>query len=301
MRAGGDHEATPGPSPPGPDRCGPPGARRRASQVLIAVQNRLEPTVVGRVWRQLSDLGFINSSLQFTAAFTVGFIPFLMLLSAALGPGMTRAIVTRSGFSSQAVHDLATLFTHARTASATVTVLAVVLAVLGGGAVAHMVQAWYAKTFRSQVRGWKAIARRAQWLAGVLGFLALQAVIGRRIQPHGGDIAAACAQFLLALVFWWWSLHALLAGQVGWRRLFPAGLATAACYTGLSVYIAWVMSSSIVANEATYGPIGAVITLLTAETGLAVVLQLGAAIGASVGRRKDPDSSRPSRSQTSAD
>jgi membrane protein len=129
-----------------------------------------------------------------TAAFTLGFIPFLMLLSAALGPGLTRAIVTRSGFSTKAAHDLAVLFTHARTAPATVTVLALVLAVSGGDAVARMVQAWYAKTFRVQIRGWKAIARRVQWLAGVFGFLALQAVIGRRIQPHGGDIAAASTQ-----------------------------------------------------------------------------------------------------------
>lgn len=285
MRSGGDHAATSGPSQPRLDRCGPPGAPRRASQVLSAARNRLEPTVAGRVWRQLSELGFIDSSLQFTAVFTVGFIPFLMLVSAALGPGMTRAIVTRSGFSSQAVHDLATLFTHARTAPASVTVLALALAVLGGGAVAHMIQTWYAKTFRAQVRGRRAIARRAQWLAGVVGFLALQAVIGRRIHPHGGDIAAAGAQFFLVLAFWWWSMHALLAGQLPWRRLFPAALATAACYTGLTAYIAWVMSSSIVANDASYGPIGAVITLLTAETGLAVVLQLGASIGASIGRR----------------
>jgi membrane protein len=300
MRArGGNHEATPESSQLRQGRYGPAGARRRASQVLSAARNRLEPTVAGRVWRQLSELGFINSSLQFTAAFTLGFIPFLMLLSAALGPGLTRAIVTRSGFSGRAVHDLAMLFTQARTAP--VTVLALVLAVLGGDAIALMVQSWYAKAFRAQIRGWKAIARRIQWLAGVLGFLALQAVIGRRIQPHGGDIAAAGAQFLLALVFWWWSLHALLGGQVPWRRLFPAGLATAVCYTGLSVYITYVMSSSIVANEAAYGPIGTVITLLAAETGLAVVLQLGTAIGASIGRRKDPDIYRPGRSKTPAD
>jgi len=260
------------------------------------MQNRLEPTAVGQVWRQLSEFEITNNSLQFAAAFTVGFIPFLMLLSVALGPGLTRAVVTQSGFSSQASDDLAMLFTHARTAPATLTVLALALAVLGGSAVAHMIQTWYAKTFRLQVRGWKAIARRAQWLAGVFGFLALQAVIGRRIQPHSGDVAAAGAQFVLSLAFWWWSLHALLSGQIPWRRLFPAGLATAACYTGLGAFISYVMSSSIVANEATYGPIGIVITLLSAETGLAVVVQLGAAIGAAIGGRKDGH--RPARSRT---
>jgi len=57
------------------------------------------------------------------------------------------------------------------------------------------------------------------------------------------------------------------------------------------------MSSSIVSNEAMFGPIGAVFTLVTAEIGLAVALQLGAAIGAAIGRGKDPDGHRPDRSR----
>jgi len=296
--ADSNHQARPRSSQLRQDRSRLASSWRRANQVLHAAQNRLEPTAAGRVWRQLSELGIIDSSLQFAAAFTVGFIPFLMLLSAALGPGLTRAIVTRSGFTSQAAHDLALLFTHAGTASTTLTALALVLAVLGGDAVAGMIQTWYAKTFRAHIRGWKAMARRAQWLAGVFGFLAMQAVIGRRIQPHGGEAAAAGAQFLLSLVFWWWSLHALLSGQIPWRRLFPAGLATATCYTCLGAYITYVMSSSIVANDATYGAIGTVITLLTAEIGLAVAVQLGAAIGATAGRGKDGH--RPGTSRTPA-
>ena len=142
------------------------------------------------------------------------------------------------------------------------------------------------------------MARRAEWLVGVSGFVASQVVIGRRIQPLGGDIAAASAQFLLAVVFWWWSLHCLLSGQVPWRRLFAAGLATAVCCTGLGVYIEYVMSSSIVSTEAMFGPIGAVFTLITAEIGLAVALQLGAVIGATIGRGTTPTAPVPSRSRT---
>src|SRR5215467_11914170 len=96
--------------------------------------------------------------------------------------------------------------------------------------------------------------------------------------------------------FLWWSLHCLLSGQIPWRRLFAAGLATAVCYTGLGVYIVYVMSSSIVSNEAMFGPIGAVFTLITAEIGLAVALQLGAAIGAAIGTRQDTDGHRSGRS-----
>ena len=42
-------------------------------------------------------------------------------------------------------------------------------------------------------------------------------------------------------------------------------------------------SSSILSNEASDGPIGAVMTLLTIEVGLGVALHLGAVIGATIG------------------
>jgi uncharacterized BrkB/YihY/UPF0761 family membrane protein len=84
----------------------------------------------------------------------------------------------------------------------------------------------------------------------------------------------------------------LLAGQISWRRLFVAGLATAVCCTGLGAYITYVASTSIVSNEARYGPIGTAMTLLTTEIGLGVALQLGAAIGATAARGQDRISGR---------
>ena len=263
------------------------GCWRVASEAFRAGRNRLEPTVAGRVWKQLSELDVINSSLKFAAVFTLGFIPFLMLLSAALGSDLP-AIIIRGAFKAKAARDLAVLFAHGPTASASPPVPGLILAVIGGAAISQMLQTWYTTIFRAHAHRWTAMVRRVEWLAGVFGYVALQVVISRGIQPHGGPIVVASMQFLLALAFWWWSLHTLLAGQIRWRRLFPAGLATAVCYTGLGIYITYVMSSTIVTNETTYGPIGAVITLLTAEIGLAVTLQLGAAIGASLGPGKNP-------------
>jgi membrane protein len=94
---------------------------------------------------------------------------------------------------------------------------------------------------------------------------------------------ASGAQLLLSAAFWWWTLHCLLAGRITWRRLFPGGLVTAICYSGVGVYVTLFGSSSILSNEASYGPIGAVMTLLTIEVGLGVALHLGAVIGATIG------------------
>jgi len=275
------------------------GCWRVASAALRAGWNRLEPTVAGRVWKQLSELDVINSSLRFAALFTLGFIPFLMLLSAALGSDLP-AIIIQGTFKAKAARDLGMLFTHGPTAPTGLPVPGLILAVIGGAAISQMLQTWYTTIFRAHVHRWTAMVRRARWLAGVFGYVALQVVISRGIQPHTGPIVVASVQFLLALVFWWWSLHTLLAGQIPWRRLFPAGLATAVCYIGLGIYITYVMSSTIVTNESTYGPIGAVITLLTAEIGLAVTLQLGAAIGASLGPGRSPDGRPPDTFQASA-
>jgi hypothetical protein len=303
--AGGDSsKSVPTPSQPRRGRGRLAGAQRKAGGALRVGRNRLEPTVAGRIWRQLAGLGVIDSSMQFAAVFTLGFIPYLRVLSAVLGSGLSRAIVVGSGFSlsGQAGHDVTTLFTHGRTVPVVESMLSVAVAVLGGLAISHLIQTWYAKIFRTQIRGWKAFARQAEWLAGVFGFVTLQVVIGRRIEPPGGHVAAAGAQFLLAIAFWWWSLHCLLSGQIPWRRLFLAGLATAVCCTGLSAYISYVASSSIISNEAMYGPIGAVITLLTAEIGLGVAIQLGAAIGATIGGGKsDQRSVRSSASTAGAD
>jgi len=229
----------------------------------------------------------MNSSLQFAALFTLGFIPFLIVLSVAIGAGLSHAMIMGSGFNARASHDVTMLFSHSRTAPASLSVPAVLLAILGGSATSHQIQAWYGKIFRTQIHGRKAMAHRAEWLAGVFGFVTLQAVVVGRIQPMGGHVAAAGAQFLLSVAFWWWSLHCLLARQIPWRRLFIAGVATAVCCTGLGVYIACLASSSLVSNEASYGPFGAVMTLVTAEIGLGVALHLGAVIGATIGRGKD--------------
>jgi membrane protein len=254
-----------------------------ASKAFSAARSRLESTLPGRIWKRLTELGFIDSSLQFAAMFTLSFIPFLMLLSVALGTDLSRAIAARSGFSTKAGYDVTTLFTHGRTVFTSLSILGLVLVVFGADSTSRILQIWYAKIFRAEVHSWKARARRAQWLAGVFGFLALQVAIGRRVEPASGHIAASAAQFILAVAFWWWSLHCLLAGQIPWRRLFLAGLATAVCYTAVGIYIAYFASSSIISNEATYGPIGAVMTLLTIEIGLGVALHIGAVIGATIG------------------
>ena len=65
----------------------------RMERTRIRWQKRFEATAVGKVWNRLSELGFVDSSLQFSAAFILSFIPFLLLVSAAIGRNLPHALV----------------------------------------------------------------------------------------------------------------------------------------------------------------------------------------------------------------
>jgi membrane protein len=243
-------------------------------------QKRFEKTAVGKVWIRLSALGFVDSSLQFSAAFILFFIPFLLLVSAAIGRDLPHALVTRSGFSPSAAHDVTSLFTRRRTPFTAFTVVGVILTVAGADSMTKTLQNWYEKVFAETIVGWKKMARRALWLVGAAGYLMVQFLIGRRFGPIGGGITIAISQFVLSIVFWWWSVHCLLAGQVRWRRLFASGCATAICYTVVGLYVRIWASWTIMSNERSYGPIGAMMTILATLVALGIAILLGAVIGA---------------------
>ena len=254
----------------------------RANTTYVATRARLDRTIVGRIWGHLQALGFWSSSLRFAAVFTLFFVPFLLLASAIVGLDFSRSVADRSGFSRQAAHDLNSLFVHGRT-PVSLTVIGVILLVNGADTMAAILQEWYGKVFGQVPVGWVARISRIRWLGGVIAFVALQAVISRRFEPIGGGAATRVLQLLLAFLFWWWSLHCLLGGQVSWRRVIPAGVATTVCYAGVGLYIQFFVSSNIVSSEASYGPVGVVMTLLTVLVGLGVALHIGAVVGADFG------------------
>jgi membrane protein len=121
-----------------------------------------------------------------------------------------------------------------------------------------------------------------------MAYLWVEVLVGRQVGPAGGHVVIYLAEFVVAVVFWWWSVHVLLLGQFGWRELFPVGVATGICLTGLSVVSSFAFSSSIVSNEKSYGPIGVVMTLLSYVIGLAVVLHIGAVAGRMWSERHTP-------------
>jgi uncharacterized BrkB/YihY/UPF0761 family membrane protein len=67
--------------------------------------------------------------------------------------------------------------------------------------------------------------------------------------------------------------------QVPLRRMFPAGVATGACLTGLGVVSAFFFSDQVTSGQRSYGPAGVVIALITFLVGYGVCLHAGAVFG----------------------
>jgi membrane protein len=256
------------------------------TRALGVVQwQRVEKSWPMRWWNQLDQMGFVQSCIVFAGLFVISFLPFLLLVSAALGSDFSHALTARSHLSPSAARDVNSLFAHKGGGVTSQSIIGLVLVALGGESLARNLQSWYAKVFDCSVEGWRAQARRLWWLGGAFGFVALQYVIARHVHTFP---TARTAQLVLSVVFWWWTLHCLLAGSLQWRRLFIGGAATAALTTALGLLFSAFGSSSITSSQRIYGPVGTITVLIEVLVGLGVAVHLGALLGSRVGRLRRP-------------
>lgn len=255
------------------------GRRQQASGLLA----RAKHTWPVEWWTELQSLGFVRNSFQFAGTFMLSLVPFLLVVSAVLDWNVPRVLVIRGGFSPEAAKDVTSLFAHSGAGAVSQSIIGIIFAVAGGDGVASTLQDWYSKVFGESIPAWRATGRQFWWLGGLVGFLALQGVIGRQLRPAGGIVLTGFLQFVLAVLFWWWSLHCLLASHLPWRRLVVGGIATAVLYTAVGVYFALFAAGSVVSDEHAYGPIGTVMVLFECLIGLGMAVLLGAVIGARYG------------------
>ena len=116
--------------------------------------------------------------------------------------------------------------------------------------------------------------------------------IGKTLRDGpAGPVALAAVEGVGFSLFFWWSIHFLLAGREPWRAVCPAAIATAVCWVGLGVFAAFYFSTTIVDDSKTYGTIGVTFTLVTWFIAMGAVLTLGAVFGAVWQQRKGGNSS----------
>jgi membrane protein len=274
---------------------GPSAAHRRLVQGGTHVAERVRSSTAGSVWYRLNAVDFMNSSMQFAALGLLCLFPFLVVVSAGTGHDLRRTVITRMGLDRQAANDVNTLISPGNHAVTSLDVLGGILIILGAIGIASTLQAWYERVYDQTPPGrwWRQLANRLLWLVGFVVYLASQEFIAVQLTDVAARIPIYVITLVIAVVFYWWTLHVLLLGRLGWTELFPSALATAVCLTGLGVFSSLLFSGQIVSSANDYGPIGVVIILLSWLIGIGVCFHLGAVIGRAWNERKaDPRSAR---------
>lgn len=259
-------------------------APARAWWMPPAVEARLasfERSAAGRYWAHLSTVDFMNSSFAFAALAVLSAFPFLAVTSSVVGGDIRQAIVARMGLNVQARHDVDLLIARGDQAVAALTWFSAILLVLGGIGMASTLSTWYHRIYeRTPPKG--LVRHLVYQFAGVAAFalyISFEVWLFAKVRPIGGDALIFLLTFVLAVLFWWWSAYMLLYGQVPLRRMFPAGVATASCITGLGI-VSWLLfSDQVTSGEKSYGPAGVVIALISYLVGYGVCLHAGAVFG----------------------
>jgi membrane protein len=185
------------------------------------------------------------------------------------------------GLNHQAAAAVDGLISSGETAVTTLSVFGLAWVVFGSFGISATLQSWYHKVYDeppSQPAA-KQLTAQAFWLVAFLAYLTVQVLIGRQVGSFGAHVLIFVAQFGCAVVFWTFSPYLLLLGRIAWRAALPGGIATGLCLTGLSVFSALVLSSSVVSGNENYGPVGVVTALLSYLIGFGVCIHLGAVFG----------------------
>ncbi|HUA48467.1 MAG TPA: YhjD/YihY/BrkB family envelope integrity protein [Solirubrobacteraceae bacterium] len=110
--------------------------------------------------------------------------------------------------------------------------------------------------------------------------MAAEGIIEHPERRAAGPVVQALLTFVIATIFFYWTMHFLLDGRVPWRRLVRPALVTALLWVALAVFSSLYFSTTVIDDSKTYGTIGVVFTFLTWFILVGSVIVLGAACGA---------------------
>jgi membrane protein len=282
--SGSSHEAEPEPALTPSSETGVEEVPAAGSSKLRGLRDRLETfekSAAGRYWAHLSTADFMNSSFAFAALAVLSAFPFLAVTSSVIGGDIRKGIVARMGLNAEATRDIDGLIATGNQAIQTLTWFSAIVLVLGGIGMASTLSAWYHRIYeRTPPKG--LVLHFGYQLAGVVAFtlyISFQVELFDEARPVGGNGLIFLLTFVTATLFWWWSSYMLLYRKVPLRQMFPAGVATGACLTGLGIVSAFFFSDQVTSGQESYGPAGVVIALITFLVGFGVCLHAGAVFG----------------------
>ena len=239
--------------------------------------------------RRAAELNLPTHSLALAAQQILCTAPLLVAFSVARRHADTQNIgdvlTHYLALTPAAAQDVASLFDNSHAVTRADRLVGLFLALLFATAIAATQQRWFELVW-SQQRApvLRSSIRQLQWVIGLCAYLVIVLYagraghgVGRRV--HAGRPAGPVVQFIVSLIFFWWSQHVLLGGRIPWRRLVPGALGMA---LGMSVLVGasgYAMSGEIVAEVADYGLIGSTFVLSLWLVTLSALVCGGALLG----------------------
>ena len=260
-----------------------PTTRRR----LTAARVRYERSWVSDLVKQLKVLHFFDWTSVFGAEMLWSALPFMILLSSLANHRIDDDISRHIGLDSHGADIVRDLFRSTPSHAVVPIVTGLLIAFAGVVTVVSSLQVIYERLFEQKHRGWRDLPRYVAWVAIVLGVLVVEGIVNKPERTATGPVGETLVTFVVATIFFGWTMHFLLAGSVPWRLLIRPALVTAVLWVALGFFSELYFSSMIVDDTKDFGAIGAVFTFLTWFILIGGVIVFGAAIGAVWQRRSD--------------
>ncbi|MFE2263949.1 ribonuclease BN [Streptomyces griseosporeus] len=228
--------------------------------------------------RRGKELELLHRAMGFAILALVTLAPLLIVIAAAdpLGHGgFALWLVDGMDLSGRSARTLEQVFGPPRKVISTTGAWSVALLALFGLSFGSSVQNGYERVWEPAVGPWHRLWRQAVWLAVLMAYVYAQ-VLTRTVLQGSARIPLS---MLAGLLFFWWSPHFLLHGQVHWRHLLPGAVATMAGLVGLRWFSYLVFTPLLVTNAISYGPVGAILVVESWLVGVGFVVYGGALLG----------------------
>ncbi len=265
-------------SPPAPQER--PAAGGRPRRLLNAARARYEGSWVEDIVAQLMALHFFDWTTIFGAELLWSALPFIIVLSSLADTRIDDDLSRHIGLNSRGAHIVETLFRNSPSHAVLAIVTGLLVSFAGIVSVVASLQVVYERLFGKEHRGWRDLPRYVGWVVVLAGVLILEGSVSKPERSAVGPVGQAILGFAVVAVFFFWTMHFLLAGRVRWRRLVRPALVTALLWLALAFFSSLYFSTTVIDDSKTYGTIGVVFTFLSWFILIGVVIVLGAAGGA---------------------
>jgi membrane protein len=251
-------------------------------------RDRYQGSGIQEFARTLGKVDFGNEIILFGSAILLSVVPIIILLSSLASTRIDDDVARNMGLDRRGAQYIAGLFTAPRSGTGVEIVVGFMMAVAGTIAVGLSVQKVYEKIFdhdhRKSVRD---LVRCIVWVVCVGALLVVDAMTYKRIERTGiGTVLEPIVEISVLTLFFWWSMHFLLAGRRSWRQLRAPAIATSLYWIVFGIVASLYFSGSVDTDARLYGAIGIVFDLATWFIAVGAVIILGAATGATWENRR---------------